>query len=400
MTYFTHSKEKSSIILLLMTLNLLGVFPLDVVLPSFPALSDHFQISPQDVALSVSLFAISLAFSILLVGPLSDMWGRKKLLLGGIAIAAIGATGCVIASEYSWFLGFRMLQAVGCSAISLSQALVQDLFMGRERERIRIWMVTGGGVFISISPLLGTWLQSHLGWQGSFYVFITLAVVVWCSACRRLKEIPPVHTASHVGFFSAYWRLCSDIRFMGYWLISAMAFACHFSFIVTSPIIFMERLALSPYEFAWALLLYGVAYIFGGILASALHRSLQANTQIIVGLGLIAVSGAVMLWLTRQFGLSATTVLISMLICTIGTTITRPIVNSKAMSLYPENAGASTSVGAMLIFMFGGVISSVINLVPEDLTTTLALGFLMLSVSGIGLNVLISHKNQQALPTG
>jgi DHA1 family bicyclomycin/chloramphenicol resistance-like MFS transporter len=261
-------------------------------------------------------------------------------------------------------------------------------------------MVTGGGVFISISPLLGTWLQSHLGWQGSFYVFITLAVIVWFSACWLLKEIAPIHTASHRGFFSAYWRLCSDVRFMSYWLISALAFACHFSFIVTSPIIFMERLALSPYEFAWALLLYGVAYILGGILASALHRSLQANTQIIVGLGLIAVSGAVMLWLTRQFGLSATTVLISMLICTIGTTITRPIVNSKAMSFYPENAGASTSVGAMLIFMFGGVISSVINLVQEDLTTTLALGFLMLSVAGLGLNALVSHKNQQALHTG
>ncbi|PMZ30082.1 multidrug transporter CflA, partial [Pseudomonas sp. GW247-3R2A] len=79
----------------------------------------------------------------------------------------------------------------------------------------------------------------------------------------------------------------SDLRFMGYWLISALAFACHFSFIVISPIIFMERLALSPYAFAWALLLYGVAYVFGGIVASALHRYLQANTQIVIGLGLI-----------------------------------------------------------------------------------------------------------------
>ena len=95
-----------------------------------------------------------------------------------------------------------------------------------------------------------------------------------------------------------------------------------------------------------------------------LHRYLQANTQIIIGLGLIAVSGVVMLWLTRQFGLSAATVLISMLVCTIGTTIARPIANSKAMSLYPENAGASTSVGGHADFHVGGVISSVINLTP------------------------------------
>jgi DHA1 family bicyclomycin/chloramphenicol resistance-like MFS transporter len=187
---------------------------------------------------------------------------------------------------------------------------------------------------------------------------------------------------------------------MGYWLISALAFACHFSFIVSSPIIFMERLALSPYEFACALLLYGVAYVLGGVLASVLHRYLQANTQIIIGLGLIAVSGAIMLWLTRHFSLSAATVLISMLVCTVGTTIARPIANSKAMSLHPENAGASTSVGAMLMFMFGGVISSVINLTPENLTTALALGFLALSVTGLGVNAVINYKTQQALNTG
>lgn len=386
-------KKRRSTITLLMTMTLLGVFPLDVVLPSFPDLSDHFRTSPSEIALSVSVFAIGLALSVVLVGPLSDLWGRKKLLLAGIAIAVVGATGCLASSEYSWFLFFRVIQAVGCGSFVLSQALVQDLFVGKEQERIRIWMVTGGGVFISISPLLGTWLQLQLGWQGSFYVFITLAVIVWLKACFLLNETPHHHIASHGRFFSAYWRVCSDLRFMGYWLISALAFACHFSFIVISPIIFMQHLALSPYEFAWALLLYGVAYVFGGMVASALHRHLQANTQIVIGLGLIALSGLVMLWLADQFGLSAAAVLMPMLICTAGTTIARPIANSKAMSLYPQSAGTSTSVGGVLIFMCGGVISVVINLASEDLTTALALCFLTLSAAGLGLNVLITRRH-------
>lgn len=386
-------EKRRSTITLLMTMTLLGVFPLDVVLPSFPDLSDHFRTSPSEIALSVSVFAIGLALSVVLVGPLSDLWGRKKLLLAGIAIAVVGATGCLASSEYSWFLFFRVIQAVGCGSFVLSQALVQDLFVGKEQERIRIWMVTGGGVFISISPLLGTWLQLQLGWQGSFYVFITLAVIVWLKACFLLNETPHRHIASHGRFFSAYWRVCSDLRFMGYWLISALAFACHFSFIVISPIIFMQHLALSPYEFAWALLLYGVAYVFGGMVASALHRHLQANTQIVIGLGLIALSGLVMLWLADQFGLSAAAVLIPMLICTAGTTIARPIANSKAMSLYPQSAGTSTSVGGVLIFMCGGVISVVINLASEDLTTALALCFLTLSAAGLGLNVLITRRH-------
>ena len=393
MTPSPHTTNKSSLILLLMGMTLLGVFPLDVVLPSFPALSDYFQTSASDIALSVSLFAIGLALSVVLVGPLSDLWGRKRLLLTGIAISMIGAAGCLVSSDYRWFLLFRVIQAVGCGSFVLSQALIQDLFVGKEQERMRIWMTTAGGVFISISPLLGTWLQLHLGWEGSFYVFIALAAIVWVKANALLRDIPPRRDASPGRFFSAYWRLCSDVRFMGYWLISGLAFACHFSFIVISPIIFMERLALSPYEFAWALLLYGVAYVFGGIVASALHRRLQANTQIIVGLGLIALSGVVMLWLANQFGLTATAVLIPMLICTAGTTIARPIANSRAMTLHPEDAGTSSSVGGVMIFMCGGVISVVINLVSDDLTTALSFCFLILSAVGLALNALIVRRN-------
>ena len=130
----TPSQPRATIALL-MTMTLLAVFPLDVVLPSFPALSSHFRTTPSDVAQSVSIFALGLAVSLLLIGPLSDMFGRKKLLLTGIALAAIGATGCLFAMDFAWFMFFRVIQAIGCGAFALSQALIQDVFAGRELER-------------------------------------------------------------------------------------------------------------------------------------------------------------------------------------------------------------------------------------------------------------------------
>lgn len=163
--------RKPATVGLLVTMTLLGVFPIDVVLPSFPALSEHFGRSSSDIALSVSLFAIGIALSQLLIGPLSDTMGRKNLLLIGITVSAAGATGCVLTDDYGAFLFFRVVQALGCGCFVLSQALIQDLFSGLEQQRLRIFLVTCGGIFISVSP----WPVPgcSIGWGG--------AAAFWCS---------------------------------------------------------------------------------------------------------------------------------------------------------------------------------------------------------------------------
>ena len=108
----TKPTTKPFLIALLMILTLLGVFPLDVVLPSFPALAEHFQTSTVDIARSISLFAIGFSCSLLWIGPLSDRIGRKKLLLASMTVAIVGAIGCITANNYSQFLLFRVVQAL------------------------------------------------------------------------------------------------------------------------------------------------------------------------------------------------------------------------------------------------------------------------------------------------
>ena len=322
-TAITHA-EKPFIVFWLMTMTLLGVFPLDVVLPSFPALAEQFNTSTTHIAQSVSLFAIGFSCSMLLIGPLSDKIGRKKLLLASMVVAMVGAAGCLAASNTGQFLFFRIVQAIGCGGFILSQALVQDLFFGREQERLRIAMATAGGIFISISPLLGAWLQLHGGWQASFYVFIALCAATLVMAQRLLHGGLARTTASQQNIFKAYAKVFADRHFVSYATISAITFACHFSFIVVSPLIFMDQLKLSPHEYSLTLLIYGAAYVLGGVSAGFLHKRLPAATQMAIGLVLIAISGVVMLFLAYQFGLSTPTVLVPMLLCTAGTTITHP----------------------------------------------------------------------------
>lgn len=391
-------KKRRAAVVLLLTMVLLGVFPLDVLLPSFPALAEHFRTTPADIALSISLFAIGISLSQLLIGPLSDVIGRKGLLLAGMVVSIIGALGCVMSTEYAWFLMFRLVQAIGCGCFVLSQALVQDLFDGKERDQLRILMVTASGIFISVSPLAGTVLQHAMDWPGSFIAFIALAAAVFLKACFFLENLRPA-TAPSQGMLQSYRMICRDAGFLGYWLIAAIAFTCHFSFIVISPLIFMEQLQLSRYEFSMTLLFYGVAYLFGGVIARVLANRIAPNTQIIVGLGLIFLSGILMLWLSATLGLSIQTILIPMIVCTAGTTIARPVATSKAMDLFPDNAGTSASAGNTLVFVFGGLVSALINLSASHLPVTLASSFLLLSSVGIGINVLISRRHQ-AMSTG
>ncbi|UZE23514.1 MFS transporter [Pseudomonas sp. B21-056] len=389
--------HKPAAVGLLLTLTLLGVFPIDVVLPSFPALSEHFGRPSSDIALSVSLFAIGIALSQLLVGPLSDTMGRKNLLLIGITVSAIGATGCILADDYGVFLFFRVVQALGCGCFVLSQALIQDLFTGLEQQRLRIFLVTCGGIFISVSPLAGTGLQHWMGWRGSFLVFIALAIGVFASAWLLLSRSMASSNSRRLDFIGAYRTVCSDFSFMAYWLTSALAFSCHFSFIVISPLVFIDQLQLSPEAFSLALLGYGLAYIGGGALATVLSNRIDSQTQIITGLGLILLAGVLMFGLSSHLGLSVTTVLLPMIVCTAGTTIARAAAHTRAMNLFPEQAGTSASAGSVLIFIVGGLTSAAISLTPLALQTTLALCLVLLSLTGLVLNGLIRHRHRGLL---
>ncbi|QIA05900.1 multidrug effflux MFS transporter [Pseudomonas fluorescens] len=386
-------RQRRGAVSLLLAMVLLGVFPLDVLLPSFPALAEHFRRTPADIALSISLFAVGIAFAQLLIGPLSDVIGRKGLLLAGMSVSIFGALGCVMTSDYSLFLIFRVVQALGCGCFVLSQALVQDLFEGEERDRLRILMVTAGGIFISVSPLAGTFLQATLGWRGSFWVFIALSAAVLLKAWLFLENTRPTASGTRTNFLTAYRQVLGDFDFVGYWLISAFAFACHFSFIVISPLIFMDRLQLSAYEFSLILLIYGAAYVTGGILASVLSRRINSGQQMVVGLSLILFAGVTLLYLSSSFALAPATVLIPMLICTAGTTIARPAATSRAMSLFPENAGTSASAGSTIIFICGGLISALISLSPTNLQSTLGYSFVILSGVALALNARISRRN-------
>ncbi|KAF7956303.1 hypothetical protein AWV80_38560 [Cupriavidus sp. UYMU48A] len=222
-------------LLLLSLLILLSAVPLDVMLPSFPALAKHFGTETNDIALSISTFTLGFSVTQLLIGPLSDRYGRKRLLITGIALAFVGSSGCIISSNYTTFISFRVIQSIGCASFVLAQAIVQDAFKGDEGIRIRIFTTTLSGVFISCSPLLGSVLQATIGWEGSFILFSFISAIILIQVTLQFDE---TSNASHGGpayYGRAYLKIFSNPKFLAYSVMGALAFSCHLAFIIVSP---------------------------------------------------------------------------------------------------------------------------------------------------------------------
>lgn len=372
--------------ILITCISLISFFPINILLPSFPALSAHFDTPTADVALSISLFTLVFAVSQLVAGPLSDKWGRKEVLIGCISLSILGAIGCALAPDYLSFLLFRSVQAMGCGFFVLGHALVEDLFDEQDRARVRLYYMTLSGSFVALSPLIGSWLQTTFDWQGSFYGFalMALGMLIHAACILPSKAASPQRAAvSIIGTLKAVGK---NRDFLRYWWIAALVFACYFALISVTPLIFMDTLQLSEYQYALVLMVYGVAYLLGGVAASYLQKRITLSRQINIGLGLLSIAGLLLTLMVSLHAITTVTLLIPMLISALAVTLVRPAAISAAMLLFSSSAGTAASAGNSIMFLTAAVSSAALAQAGEHLLLSIALSFIVLSLWGLLTN--------------
>ena len=375
-------RQQLSRFILITCISLISFFPINILLPSFPALAERFDTPTAEVALSISLFTLVFSISQLITGPLSDKWGRKEVLLGCITLSILGAIGCALATDYLTFLLFRSVQAMGCGFFVLGHALVEDLFEEQDRARVRLYYMTLSGSFVALSPLIGSWLQTTFDWQGSFYGFAVMALGMLIHALCILpsKSASPHRTpVSIIGTLKAVAR---NRDFLRYWWIAALVFACYFALISVTPLIFMDTLKLSEYQYALVLMVYGVAYLLGGVAASYLQKRISLSRQINIGLGLLLVAGVLLTLIVSLDAITPVTLLIPMLISALAVTLVRPAAISAAMLLFSSSAGTAASAGNSIMFLTAAISSAALAQTGSNLLITIALSFIVFSLWG------------------
>jgi DHA1 family bicyclomycin/chloramphenicol resistance-like MFS transporter len=366
---------------LLMALSTLST---NMYLASFPSLGSDLGATPAQVKLTLSVFLIGVAAGQLVIGPLSDRYGRRPLLLAGLALYAIASALCALAANIEWMLGIRVAQAIGaCTGAVLSRAVARDLFQGDALTKTLAFMTTMMAVAPGFSPLLGGLVETWAGWRATFWLLAAIGLfatlVVWL-------RLPETHTergnAPTVGrAFASYGPLMVNRAFM----IPALAIFCSmaglFAFFVSSPSIFIERFGIPPVLFGLIPCFTVFAVFAGGFAAPKLAKRWSGMRPVAFGFLLMALGSGTMLVLAL-FGSQSVVagmaqVLAPLLVFLFGMGIVNPLATVAALRPFPEKAGAASALIGFFQIAGGAGGSLLIGLVP--LPTLIALPAVMIT---------------------
>ena len=348
----TAPRPSLGLAVLLTTLVALGPLSTDLYLPALPTLARVYATDAARVQLTLSVFLAGFACGQLFYGPLSDRFGRRPILLGGLFLYFIASIGCVLAASIETLIVARFVQALGaCAGPVLGRAIVRDVWGASESARIIAYI--GGAMAIAplLGPTLGGFLTVLFGWQANF-VALALFSGIQCVAVARMLAESNLQRDPHattVRVMAAnFGRLLADRRYVGYLLTFSFSYSALFAFISGSSFVLTERFGLTPQVYGMCFGVVVAGYLFGSLLSGRLVRRIGSDRLLASGAWLGALAGATMWGLDRlgvragSSGLAA--ILAPMFFCTVATGLVMPNAIGRALAPYPTMAGSASAL--------------------------------------------------------
>jgi DHA1 family bicyclomycin/chloramphenicol resistance-like MFS transporter len=242
------------LIFILGALTGIGPLSIDMYLPALPHLTHDLSAGASLVQLTLTSCLVGLAAGQVVAGPISDMWGRRRPLIAGVALYTIASLLCTVATTVQLLIGLRFVQgAAGAAGIVIARAVVRDLYDGPAAARFFSLLMLVNGVAPVAAPVIGGQLLRFTSWRGVFVVIAVIGGLMTVSALLGLREtLGPLER--HAGGLRATLRtlagLCADRVFMGYALAGGLAFAAMFAYISGSPFVIQDIYGLSPQAYS------------------------------------------------------------------------------------------------------------------------------------------------------
>jgi DHA1 family bicyclomycin/chloramphenicol resistance-like MFS transporter len=356
--------ESSAIIALLTVLAAFGAISNNMVLPSLPALSGAFQVPAGVAMLAVSIFFLGFGVGQLFYGSLSDRFGRRPVLIGGLGLYTLASAACIGAPDIETLMATRLLQGVAAASCQvLARAIVRDHFTPIRAARVLSLMAAAFAFASALAPLAGGLAQAWVGWRGVFMVLTLIGagtfLVVWLRFGESLAERDAA-AMNPARLLENYRSLCRSRVFAGYTLAFATAFGGMFAFHSGSSFVLITLLGFGPEVFGLFFSFVIGGYFVGTLVSARLTVRLGIYRLVALGIVVCAGSGGLMLALVLAGPTSAAAILVPQFAFMFGIGLILPNAIAGAFGPFPDKAGAASALlgftqqtggGAMVVLL-------------------------------------------------
>ncbi|WP_106477539.1 multidrug effflux MFS transporter [Phytohalomonas tamaricis] len=352
-------------VLVLAAMTALGPLATSMYLPAFPAMTRAFGVGADQIQLTLSVYMGGLAVAQLICGPLADRFGRKPLLLTGMALFVLGSLGCLLADTIGTLLAYRFLQAFGAAAgMVLSQAVVRDTFAPADAARMLAYMGSTTALAPAVAPVAGGVLLVHFGWPAIFAVLMIYAALMLVVVSIALSEsLPrdrrqPLHPRS---VLHNYRTVITNRTFLGHALAVSMMFAGHYGFMSGAPFVLIELFNVPEANFGWYFMFVVGAFITGSLAGARLAPRVGAHRLVIAGATLLALAGALMVSVVLLGVGSPATLIGPQLVYAIGAGFIMPQLIAGALMPFHHMAGTAAALLGFIQMSAAGITSALVG---------------------------------------
>jgi DHA1 family bicyclomycin/chloramphenicol resistance-like MFS transporter len=367
-------------LVMLGTLTMLPPLSIDISLPGLPRIANALGAAPALLQWTLSAFVLAFGIGQLVLGPLSDRYGRRPVLLWGLALFTLAGAGCALVTDARLLIGLRLLQGFGaCAGTVCARAIAQDLSTDRAGATFRHAVLSAvNSVAPVIAPLLGAAILVTLGWRQLYGVLAIVGIALVAMVAFALPETSPrVATA----FVAAYRRVLALPRTIGLAVLVGASFFGYFALIAGSPFALIDQLHVTSTQFAFAFAINASSFIVAAALSGWLARRIDPEILLATGAG-ITLLAAVLTWSVDTYEPSVTGFVATWTLYAFGIAFALPASFATVLVAARSDAGlAAGLIGAaqMLSGAAGSTVNGILPFVP-----TASLGLVALAGGIVG----------------
>ena len=396
--------DSSPRLLTLILLAALSTLSLNMFLPSLTNIARDFEADYALVSLSIAGYLATTAVLQLVIGPVSDRFGRRPVLLCALSIFVIGSLGCLLARDIYSFLLFRALQAAVISGWVLSMAMIRDTRSEGEAASLIGYVAMSMAIAPMLGPMVGGLLDELFGWRSSFMLYCVFGTALLLLCWRDLAETNRSPSATFAVQFQTYPQLLGSRRFWGYALCGLFSTGAFYVFLAGVPLVAARQFSISPGQLGFYMGTITAGFAVGSFAAGRYSQRHALTTMMIVG-RLIACGGLamglVLFLLDYAHGL---TLFLATVFAGVGNGISMPSANTGAISILPGLAGSAAGLVGASAVAGGALLTSFTGYLLEDGDAAIRLLGIMLCCAVLALAaalyVLLIDRREASLADG